>query len=118
MAAFGWWFNSGYFDDSWALEHIYESLKLSSGNIEPKLGALERLSNLAERHPEIVIACTELIVSAEPVDLILWVDDLTTILRAVLRSGTIASKAERSVINSLGVRGHLQYRNLLSAESV
>jgi hypothetical protein len=75
------------------------------------------LNQLAARYPDTVIACTELIVNAELVDVILWVDDLTTILRAVPKSGTNASKTARNIIQMLGVRGHLQYRNLLFGES-
>ena len=117
MAAFGWWFNSGYFEDNWALDHLLNSLQLSNGNMEPKLGTLQRLAKLAERYPDTVIRCTELIVDAELVDVILWVDDLTTILRTVLKSGTNAADVARKIIQKLGVRGHLQYRGLLSGES-
>ena len=118
MAAFGWWFNSGYFEDSWALEHLLKSLQRSNGNMEPKLGTLQRLAKLAERYPDTVIKCMELIVDAELVDVILWVDDLTRILQTVLESGTDASKVARNIIQKLGVRGHLQYRSLLSGNSV
>jgi len=118
MAAFGWWFNSAYFEDNWALEHLLKSLQLSNGNMEPKLGTLQRLAKLAERYPDMVIRCTELIIEAELVDVILWVDDLNTILETVLKSGTDASKVARNIIQKLGVRGHLQYRSLLSGDSV
>jgi len=116
MAAFGWWFNSGRFEDHWALEHLYSSLKLSKGEMEPKLGTLQRLAKLASQYPELVISCTELIVHAELVDVILWVDDLTNILKVVLKSGGDASRTARSIIQTLGIRGHLQYRNLLASE--
>ena len=118
MASFGWWFNSGHFEDSWALEHLLESLQLSNGSIEPKLGTLQRLAKLAARYPDIVIRCTGLIVNAEHMDVILWVDDLTTIFRVVLKSGTQSARVADKIIQTLGVRGHLQYRSLLSGESV
>jgi hypothetical protein len=86
--------------------------------MEPKLGTLQRLAKLAEKYPEIVIACTELIAHAELVDVILWVDDLTTILGIVLKSGTAGSKIARKVIQSLGIRGPLQYRSLLATDSL
>jgi len=113
MAAFGWWFNSGHFEDQWALERFYFSLELSKGEMEPKLGALQRLVKLARQYPDLVIACTKLIVDAEPVDVILWVDDLTSILTTVLKSGGDASETARSIIQTLGIRGQLQYRALL-----
>jgi hypothetical protein len=118
MAAFGWWFNSGYFEDRWALEHLLKSLQRSNGNMEPKLGTLQRLATLAERYPDTVIRCTELIVDADLVDVILWNEDLTTILQTVLKSGTDGSKVARNIIQKLGVRGHLQYRSLLSSDSL
>jgi|SRR6202041_466235 len=113
MAAFGWWFNSGHFEDGWAIEHLYRSLQLSNGEMDPKLGTLQRLAKLAEKYPELVISCTKLIVEAELVDVILWVEDLRNILKLVLRSGGDAAKKTRSVIQTLGIRGHLGYRDLL-----
>lgn len=117
MAAFGWWFNSGHFEDSWALDHLNQSLKHSNGAMEPKLGTLQRLARLAEKHPSIVIACTEMIVNAEPIDVILWVDDLKHILSTVLRHGDAeASRTARALIHALGLRGYHDYRELLEQQ--
>ena len=116
MAAFGWWFNSNHFDDQWALEHLYMSLQFSRGEMDPKLGTLTRLAALSEKYPEQVIACTELIVNADPPDLILWEVDLKKILTSTLKSGATSAKIARKIIQDLGIRGHLQYRVLLSPE--
>jgi hypothetical protein len=114
MAAYGWWFNSGYFEDEWALDHLQQSLQRSNGAMEPKLGTLERLVRLAEKYPSTVIDCTDMIVRAEPIDVILWVEDLKRILSIVIRVGDAdASKRARSLIQSLGVRGYHEYRELL-----
>jgi hypothetical protein len=114
MAAFGWWFNSGYFEDVWALKHLKESLERSQGAMEPKLGTLRRLASLVEKYPDMVISCTDLIVRAEPIDVILWVDDLRQILTTVISVGSQEASAKaRSLIHSLGLRGYHEYRELL-----
>jgi hypothetical protein len=115
MAAFGWWFISGCFDDNWALEHLYKSLRLSNGNMEPKLNTLDRLSTLANTYTSVVISCTELIIRADHENVILWTHELTTILRLVLKCGDPgAIKTAENVIDLLGARGDHQYRSLLS----
>lgn len=114
MAAFGWWFNSGYFEDAWALDHLHQSLLRSSGAMEPKLDTLQRLARLAEKYPSAVIVCTEMIVNAELIDVILWVEDLKRILSTVIRVGDAeASKTAGRLIHSLGSRGYHEYRELL-----
>ncbi|MGA8216890.1 MAG: hypothetical protein WB799_25120, partial [Candidatus Sulfotelmatobacter sp.] len=114
MAAFGWWFISGCFQDKWALEHLYKILLLSNGEMEPKLNTLDRLSTLAGEYPDLVISCTELIISADYENVILWVQELTQILRVVLESGNPgASKTAEKIIHKLGTRGDHQYRSLL-----
>jgi hypothetical protein len=116
IAAFGWWFNSQYFEDDWALDHLHRSLQLSNGAFEPKLGTLERLAKLAAKFPKPVIACTQLIVGADYENVVLWVDDLKKILEVILRSGDPeAMRIARAVIQSLGMRGHHEYRVLLSS---
>jgi hypothetical protein len=117
MAAFGWWFNSGCFEDEWALDHLHQSLQRSNGVMEPKLGALQRLAQLGEKYPSAVVSCTEMIVNAEPIDVILWVEDLQHILSTVIRVGdSKASKTARGLIHSLGLRGYYEYRELLQQQ--
>jgi hypothetical protein len=114
MAAFGWWFISGCFDDDWALEHLYKSLLLSNGNMEPKLNTLDRLSELANTRPSIVISCTELIIRADRENVMLWAQELTKILSVVLKSGNLSTtKTAKAIIDLLGARGDHQYRSLL-----
>jgi hypothetical protein len=115
LAEYGWWFNSNHFEDQWALEHVHKGLLLSHGAFEPKLGTLERLARLAEKYSQLVIQSTQLIVSADFENVMLWHDDLKKILRTVLKSGdTEAMKTARSVIQSLGAKGYLEYRALLT----
>ena len=114
MAAFGWWFNSGNFEDKWAVDHLKQSLERSGGSMQPKLDPLGRLARLAEQYPTDVISCTELIVDAEPIDVILWVDDLRSILATVITVGDADDvKTASGLIHCLGSRGHHEYRDLL-----
>ena len=115
MSAYGWWFNSYHFEDDWSLEKFYKSLQLSKGATEPKIGTLERLANLAGKFPALVIACTQLIINADFENVVLWTDDLKTILETALKSGNNGTmKSARDIIQSLGVRGYLEYRVLLT----
>jgi hypothetical protein len=114
MAAFGWWFNSGSFEDKWALDRLQQTLQRSGGSMEPKLGTLKRLARLADKYPSEVISCTEMIVNAEPVYVILWVDDLRSILGTIVRVGDAgAVRRAHTLIHSLGSRGYHEYRDLL-----
>ncbi len=115
LAQYGWWFNSNHFDDQWALEHIHKSLQLSHGEFDPKLGTLERFARLAEKYPKLVVHSTQLIVSADFENVILWHDDLKKILSTVLKSGDAeAMKVARSIIQNMGAKGYLEYRSLLT----
>jgi hypothetical protein len=114
MSAYGWWFNSYHFEDDWSLEQFYKSLQLSKGATEPKIGTLERLAKLAGRFPALVIACTQLIINADFENVVLWTDDLKTILKTALKSGNNGTtRIARDIIQSLGVRGYHEYRVLL-----
>ena len=82
--------------------------------MEPKLQTLDRLARLADKHPDVVIACTEFIISADYENVTLWVQELTQILSVVLKGGSpTASKTAESIIHKLGSRGDHQYRSLL-----
>ena len=48
FAYFGWWFNTLYFEDHRALDHLGNSLLLAKGKFEPLLNALACLSGLAK----------------------------------------------------------------------
>jgi len=80
-----------------------------------KLGTLERLAKLAEKYPKLAIHSTQLIISADFENVILWQDDLKKILSTVLQSGDAeAMKIARSIIQDLGAKGYLEYRVLLT----
>jgi hypothetical protein len=114
FAYFGWWFNTLYFEDHWALDHLGNSLLLAKGKFEPLLNALARLSRLAEAYPAQVLNCTKMITLGADEYVDLWTADLDHILRTALTSGdTKAAALASKLINELGRRGHHSYRSLI-----
>jgi hypothetical protein len=116
---FGWWFNTTYFEDRWALDHLGNSLLLAKGRFEPLLNALARLSRLAEAYPSQVLNCTKMITLGADEYVDLWTADLDHILRTALTSGDVNAAATASeLINELGRRGHHSYRALIRSGDV
>lgn len=87
VAAFGWWFASGKFDDGWAIAQLKEALRLS-GKTEPYELVLERLARLSTRMPVDVVECLRLIVEGdkEGWNIRTWREPKRTILETVLKS--------------------------------
>lgn len=114
FAAFGWWFNTRYFSDAWALDRLKASLELAEGKFEPVLDALSRLTRLAGAYPKLVLECTKMIVLAANDYIELWTKDIRAILEMVLHSGDAElSTGATNLINELGSRGYHMYRILL-----
>jgi hypothetical protein len=114
FAYFGWWFNTAYFEDHWALDHLERSLQLAKGKFEPLLDALARLSRLSETYPAQSLHCTMMITLGADEYVDLWTSDLDHILRTALTSGdATAAAAASELINELGRRGHHLYRSLI-----
>ena len=118
IRAFSWWFFSSYFDDEWALKSLHAGLKLTNGELDLIMDSLGRLSKLASKYPTMVVECIQMITNASPdhVELldVRYRDDN----RASLRIGRSprAHGAARTLIDSLGVRGHLRFRTLLAED--
>jgi hypothetical protein len=114
LRAFSWWFFTDYFDDEWALKSLHTGLKLTGGQIDIIMDALGRLSRIAEQYPAMVVECLQMIATTSPEDVVMWTTDFVTILKLALQSTDPAAPiAARKLIEDLGIRGHLGYRNLL-----
>lgn len=61
MSAFGWWFVSEKFDDSWAIAQLVEALRLA-GRVEVDHLVVERLAVLAPTLPRDVVQALNLMV--------------------------------------------------------
>lgn len=116
LAAFGWWFASGAFADSWALRQLGEVLRLTH-RIDMDDVVVERLARAAPDYPRESISCLEILIdmTTEPWTIRHWVRDIRTILQAALESRDEDARATaEALIDKLGRKGHHDYRDLRS----
>ncbi|MBD2341446.1 hypothetical protein H6G64_31340 [Calothrix sp. FACHB-156] len=115
LAAFGWWFGSAKFDDSWAISQVKQILELV-GKVAPDFLLLERLAILVDTIPESVAECLELMIKKDKSGwgIYGWRDETKTILsKAIQSTSDKARKTAENIIQELGKRGHWEYRDLL-----
>jgi len=112
MAAFGWWFASGMFDDAWAISQLREALGLA-GSAEPEHKVVEHLAALSAQVPLDAVECLDLMVGNHP-QFYRWRKHLRAILLAALHSdNSKAKQVAEDLSNRLGAMGYLEYRDLL-----
>ena len=117
IKAFSWWFFTQYFEDEWALNSLHKALGLTNGQMDLIMESLGRLSQLAAKYPAIAVECAQMMADAAPEYVELWTTDFITILSAALRSSDGAARqSARDLIEDLGVKGRMEYRNLLSID--
>lgn len=117
LEAFGSWFISGKFDDTWAIARLEEVLKLS-GAIEPDWQVVERLAALSPELPAAAVECLGLMIDGDRQGwhIGMWKEGIRSILSAAIQSTDRAAReASRALINRLGARGFLEFRDLLEA---
>lgn len=118
-AAFGWWFCSSQVDTTWAIEQLHQVLA-SVKQIDPARQVVERLANIVDGSPIMVIQCLGLILNAttESWHIDAWGTSIQKILHTALQSHDDASRREaRTLIHRLGARGFLGFRSLLKADA-
>lgn len=117
LSAFGWWFVSGKFENGWALRQLLEVLSFSK-KVDPDWIVLEMLADMAHYKPHDVIRCVSLIIEGEHLhgwEITGWRGELRSILSTVIsQSDMSASQKAAQVIQRLGAKGFLEYRDLLS----
>jgi len=115
IAAFGWWFLSGKFDEGgWALDQLTEAIKIA-GEMDPDFMVVERMGELATDSPLPTVRCIAMLVERAPHDKLLhsWIDSARAILVAAHESDNPeAQKLAEDTRNRLGERGHLDLRDL------
>lgn len=113
LAAFGWWFVSKKFDTGWTIAQLSKSLRLAR-KVKPAHMVLEHLASTVHTHPQESIECLRMIAEDDRKGRHIYAsrDNLREILSAALRHPTAADEA-RQVINYLGSRGFLEFRDLL-----
>lgn len=116
LSAFGWWFASGKCGDDWALPYL-ENVLSKTGIGRAHLPVFERMSDIFEKYPDKALRCLRLFIEKN--------DDpwffragrqqkgVWTLLDQAVRSNNSDIRDEAGkIINILGSRGHLQYREL------
>lgn len=120
LSAFGWWFASGKFDDPWAVEQLIAVLSLTR-KIDADWLVLEKLALLAEAMPKEVVQCVSLMIEGdlEVWTIHGWLKELRAILSKTIRNSDVnARQATIEVVNRLGTKGFLEFRDLLSSGGV
>jgi len=119
LAAFGWWFASGKFDDSWAIEQLKKALELV-GQVEPDDLVVDRLAVLAEVMPDSAVECLKLVIEKGKRlgRIYFWRNQVKTILaKAIQGSNHQTRQSATALINRLGELGNWDFRELLSAQN-
>jgi hypothetical protein len=116
LPAFGAWFASERFDDTWAfdqLERVLEETRLAHGEpILNQLAVIRRLSSLSSAHPVRVAQILERLVElADDGSWAYgWLDEVRQIIGVAIRSGD--PEARRAVIDLLDRLGSLGFRDI------
>lgn len=115
IAAFGWWFISGKFEDSWIMSQLVEALKISS-KIDISESVVEKLASLSQQMPNETVKCLDFLVTGDRDgwDIDMWRGHARIILASALQSGNKeASTTAENLIHYLGSLGYLEFRDLL-----
>ena len=114
LAQFGAWFASGRFGGEWSLAMLRETLQLA-GVAEPDGMVMDQLVKWAPQWPANVVECARLMVEGadQPWKMEAWQSEIRQIVHAALEGGGDDREAVTRLINVLGARGYLQYRDLL-----
>lgn len=115
LAAFGWWFASAKFDDTWSLSHLIEVLGSSQG-IEVDHLVVERLAQLSKVMPEECVESIRLLSEStiEIAEIYGWQEHGRTVLSESMSSESEnARSAAITLINRLEARGFSGFGDLL-----
>ncbi len=116
MANFGWWFGSGKLDEAWAMQNLVTVLKLA-GRVEPDFLVMERLAEVVDDMTQEVLSCVRMMIESDKNgwDILSWEKELRHILGVAMNSGILEiQRAASTMINRLGERGYLSFRDLLT----
>jgi hypothetical protein len=117
MAAFGWWFASGKFDNEWSYNQYIEALDIGRETIADHL-VVQRLIELVEDMPNKVILILSKLILLEKTNWFVFTykDRINIILyNAIGKSDIETREATRSLINRLVARGFMDFGNLLDS---
>lgn len=117
LGEFGWWFASGALPDDWALDQLSQVLSLTT-SVERERDTLTNLVSLFGAYPHKTAEIFEKLVNGteKTWGLSLIREGVREMLRRMLEheDRMIVEKA-RDLVNWLGARGHLEFRDLLKS---
>jgi hypothetical protein len=119
LRSFGWWFSSAKSDAGWAIEQLHQVLTLAGG-IDPDYLVMEQLAEQVQAFPQQVLNCTRLLIEGQPdhLEIMGWAKDLRVIFAHAQRhESPDIWRASNEIIELLGRRGDLGYRDLLHPEN-
>ncbi len=113
LAAFGWWFISDKLDERWAINQLLESLRIAHKSERQRL-VIEQLVRTIGSHAAESLECLRLIVKGDRDgwDIHASRENIRAILAQALQNPISATSA-RQLVNELGSRGFLEFRDLL-----
>jgi len=113
VSAFGWWFVSDNLDSDWAIAQLHEALQLIP-KTNPDHMVLEKLARTVETHPQKSVECLRMMAEGDREGWGIYASrqDIRRILGVALSQVSARDEAKR-VINYLGRRGFLEFRDLL-----
>jgi hypothetical protein len=115
LAAFGWWFVSGKFDEPWAVAQLTDILARAR-KVAPEHQVMQWLADVATRLPREAMRCLELFAEGCNWDfhLTIWNAAVNAILSTALLDSDAEIRLEAAnLIDQLGSRGHRMFRSLL-----
>lgn len=115
LAAFGWWFIGRRFGKMWSLSRLQDVLT-ATGRIDQVHRVLEQLATMSNENPVPTVRCLEFIIEGEfeRWRIQSWKEHIRTILENAVERGNEESRTLAiSVINRLGARGNLDFKDLL-----
>ncbi len=119
LISFGWWFASGIFDDSWALEQLTDAFNIARRTNSNHF-LIERLAAVAPRMPSEVVRCLFFMIEYDEEDFVAqtWAEQVRKIIESVINSNDKqARESAIDLVHRLGRRGHFRFRDLLPKTS-
>jgi len=119
LAAFGSWFASAKFDDTWAMNRLLDVLRVAK-KAEPDYFVMKRLVEVAPQMPEQTVECLRFLVEGvkDSWQVHGWRDEMKTILGVAIQgSNPVARDKAIELVHRLGAMGHFEYRDLLPTKA-
>lgn len=117
ISKFGWWFVSQKFDTDWSLKYLLQSLHIAH-KIEPAGMIFEQLANIVKNYPLESVECLRRMIEKDRKDWKIYSnkEHIRKILQEALKLPSV-SQIAREVINYLGSRGFVEFKDLLGRET-